>query len=218
MHEFVPAGRRGALAMAVAAACLSAVPWRPGNAQTADAAGPVAPIQRLDTALLAAMRAGKQTPFAQRYAALAPVIEQTLDLDAVLAASVGLRWPALPDDQKAQLLTAFRRYTVSSYAANFDNFTGQTFQVSPSVRNLGNGTVVVQTTLVPTNGSPTKLDYVMRSGGSGWRAVDVLADGSISRVAVQRSDFRYLLQKGGVPALVSGLQTKIASLGGGMLA
>jgi phospholipid transport system substrate-binding protein len=203
--------------MAIAAAGLSAVGWR-ANAQSANAADPSAPIQRLDAALLSAMRAGQRTSFAQRYASLSPVIDQTFDLSAVLAASIGLRWGGLPAEQKAQLLAAFRRYTVSSYTANFDNYTGQRFDVSPSVRNVGNGTVVVDTSIVPAHGSAIKLDYVMRNGASGWRAVDVLADGSISRVAVQRSDFRYLLKNGGVPALVTGLQTKVASLSGGMLA
>jgi phospholipid transport system substrate-binding protein len=222
MDEFVsmirqPIGRRGALRMAIVAAGLSAAGWQ-ANAQSANAAGPTAPIQQLNAALLSAMQAGQHSAFAQRYAELEPVIDRTFDLNAVLAASVGLRWPGLPDDQKTQLLAAFRRYTVSSYAANFDNYTGQRFDISPGVRNVGNGSVIVETQLVPAHGSATKLDYVMRNGASGWRAVDVLADGSISRVAVQRSDFRYLLMNGGVPALVAGLQTKVASLSGGMQA
>jgi phospholipid transport system substrate-binding protein len=162
--------------------------------------------------LLATMKAGRSTSFEQRFTSLAPVVEQTFDLDAVLAASIGLGWPALPNDQKAQLRAAFRRYTVASYVASFDNFTGQTFQVSPTVRGVGNGDVVVQSKIVSSDGSVTPLDYVMRDGQSGWRAVDVLAGGSISRVAVQRSDFRSVLQSGGVPALMAALQHKVANL------
>jgi phospholipid transport system substrate-binding protein len=58
----------------------------------------------------------------------------------------------------------------------------------------------------------------MRNGPAGWKAVDVLANGSISRVAVQRSDFRELLANGGVPALMAALQRKVANLSGGMTA
>jgi len=188
------------------------------GAQAASASGAIAPIQRLDEALLAAMRTGSGMTFEQRAATLAPAIEQTLDLDAILAASVGLRWPSLPDDQKAQLSAAFRRYTAASYAANFDSYTGQTFQVSPETRAVGNGEVVVRTSLVSPSGSSTPLDYVMRDGPTGWKAVDVLAGGAISRVAVQRSDFRGLLTNGGVPALMAALQSKVASLSGGMRA
>ncbi|HUB15081.1 MAG TPA: ABC transporter substrate-binding protein [Acetobacteraceae bacterium] len=45
-----------------------------------------------------------------------------------------------------------------------------------------------------------------RSGPAGWQVVDVLTDGYISRVAVQRSDFRQLLASGGPPALTAGMQ------------
>jgi len=209
-------GRRGLLGLA-SAAVAGGLLWRPARADTAIDMGASAPIQSLDNALLAAMRAGESTPFSQRFAALAPVIDQTFDPEAVLAASIGLTWPGLPSDQKAQLLAAFRHYTVASYAANFDTYSGQTFQILPALRSVSNGEVIVQSRLVKTDGSVTQLDYVMRSGPSGWKAVDVLADGSISRVAVQRSDFRHQLTSGGAPALVAALQNKVANLSGGML-
>jgi len=216
-QESFPIGRRGLLGLAIAAS-VSTVSWHEASAQAANDAGAAAPVQRLDNALLATMKAGGNVAFAQRYAMLEPVIDQTFDLDAVLAASIGLSWPTLPSDQQAQLRTAFRRYTVASYAANFNSYTGQTFQTSPAPRSVANGDVVVQTRIVAADGSVTRLDYVMHNGPSGWRAVDVLADGSISRVAVQRSDFRHLLRSGGASALMEGLQHKVASLSGGMLA
>ena len=205
--------RRALLGFAIPA-IVAATSWQTARAGTDASAA--APIQRLDAALLAAMKAGKGTPFSQRYAALAPVVEQTFDLDAVLAASIGLSWASMPSDQKAQLGATFRRYTVASYVANFDNYTGQALQIAPSVRSVGNGDVIVATNITATDGSSNKLDYVMRNTASGWKAVDVLADGSISRVAVQRSDFRHLLSSGGAPALVAGLQRKVANLSGGM--
>jgi phospholipid transport system substrate-binding protein len=164
------------------------------------------------------MQSGPRISFAQRFAALTPVIEQTFDLDAVLAASIGLSWATVPNDQKAQLRAAFVRYTVASYTANFNRYNGQSFLVSPAVRNVGNGEVIVQNKLIAADGSATPLDYVMRYGPAGWKAVDVLANGSISRVAVQRSDFRELLASGGAPALMAALQRKVSNLSGGMMA
>ena len=208
-------GRRGLLGLAIPA-LVAAATWRTARANTE--AGAAAPIQRLDAALLAAMQAGRGTAFSQRYMSLEPVIEQTFDLGAVLAASIGLAWAGMSNDQKAQLLAAFHRYTVASYAANFDNYTGQTFQIAPAVRSVGNGEMVVSTELIAADSTRHRLDYVMRNTASGWKAVDVLADGSISRVAVQRSDFRHLLSSGGAVALMAGLQRKVASLSGDMLA
>jgi phospholipid transport system substrate-binding protein len=216
-QESFPVGRRGLLGLAIATS-VSAVSWHEARAQAANDSGAATQVQQLDAALLASMKAGRNVPFAQRYAMLEPVIDRTFDLDAVLAASIGLSWPTLPSDQQNQLRAAFRRYTVASYAANFDNFTGQAFRVSPTPRVVGNGDVVVETKIIANDGSTTQLDYVMRNGPSGWKAVDVLADGSISRVAVQRSGFRLLLRSGGAPALMEGLQHKVASLSGGMRA
>ena len=78
--------------------------------------------------------------------------------------------------------------------------------------------VVVKSRIAPVNGDATELDYVMKQTASGWKVVDVLAAGSISRVAVQRSDFRHLLSKGGGDALLASLQRKTSDLSGGAVA
>ncbi len=209
-------GRRSVLgfaAFAVAAPLLA----RGAFAAAAPAAA-VATIQRLDDALLAAMKAGKRTDFQTRYAAMAPAVDQAFDLTAVLAVSVGPRWAALPPDQQSRLLDAFRRYTVASYVANFDEYTGQAFTVSPDVRPLPSGEVVVNSRIAESGGDSTDLGYVMKQTPAGWKVVDVLADGSISRVAVQRSDFRSVLESGGGDALLASLQRKTSDLSGGALA
>jgi phospholipid transport system substrate-binding protein len=117
-------------------------------------------------------------------------------------------------DQQAALQQAFRRYTIANFAANFDSYSGETIQVNPEPRSLPNGDEIVTTKIIPTSGSPTTLAYVMRQTPSGWKAVDILADGAISRVATQRSDFRGLLTRGGGPALVQSLRDKVATLSG----
>jgi phospholipid transport system substrate-binding protein len=118
-------------------------------------------------------------------------------------------------DQHSALLTAFRRYTVATYVANFDSFNGQRFEVSPATRALPNNEQVVTSRFIPASGDPYRLDYVMRQMSGSWQVEDVLADGTISRVAVQRSDFRRLLSQGGSAALVVSLQSKVAQLSGG---
>lgn len=216
-HDAAAATRRGALRLAMATICVLAAARRPAAAQSTDNSDPTAPIQQLDAALLAAMKAGQGTPFARRYATLEPVVDQAFDLPAVLALSVGPRWATMPDAQKSELTAAFKRYTVATYTANFNSYNGQSFKVSPSVRRLGNGEVIVDSSIVRSDGSTVQLDYIMRNGPHGWKAVDVLASG-ISRVAVQHSDFGALLSRGGAPALTAALQQKVVSLSGGAIA
>ncbi len=196
-------------------ATLLTVGGLPLAARAVDAPAVVGPIQQLCDGLLAVMRAGRAVPFEKRFDQLAPAVENAFDLATILQVSVGPFWPMLPADQKAMLQAAFRRYTIASYVNSFDNYTGQRFEVSPQLRDLPNGEQEVNTRIIPRNGDPHVLDYVMRQDPQGWRAVDVLLDGTISRVAVQRSDFRSLLNRGGAEALAKSLQEKTADLSGG---
>jgi hypothetical protein len=83
----------------------------------------------------AGMASLDRTPDRRMRLAWFPAIEQTFDLDVVLAVSIGPSWNALPDDQKTPLQAAFRRYRVASYTANFDNYTSKTFHIAPALRN-----------------------------------------------------------------------------------
>ena len=192
------------------------LPWFGRIAAAADPEA-AAPIAALNRGLIAGMRAGKATPFAQRFNTLAPLVEAAFDIPGILQASVGPRWSALPPAQQSQLLDVFRRFTVASYVANFDSFSGEKLELLPESRSVG-ADQVVASQIVPSSGAPTRIDYVMRRTAAGWRAVDVLLNGSISRVAVQRSDFRSLLGSGDASPLIQSLQRKIADLSGGALA
>jgi phospholipid transport system substrate-binding protein len=171
------------------------------------------PIANLNAGLLAAMHAGPQTPYSQRYAALAPIVEHTFDLDTILATSVGTKWQTFAPAQQQQLKDEFMKFTVASYLANFSNYGGEKFEIVPQSRTVG-ADQIVETTIQPSSGDPARIDYVMRQGPDGWRAVDVLLDGSISHVAVQRSDFRHLVANGPNP-LIESLQKKTAALSTG---
>lgn len=212
-----PVGRRAFLRMAGMGISAAAII---GRSAVAAPSLPVAtPIQCLNDALIAAMKAGRNTPFIRRYNGLEPAVGEAFDLDAILRLSVGPRWAVIPSSQQEQLQTAFRRYTIATYTANFDSYEGQRFEIEPGTRSVGAGEQVITTHFVPANSSPpTTLSYVMRQTLSGWKAVDVLAEGSISRVATQRSDFRELLAAGGGTALLASLQRKVADLSGGALA
>ena len=185
-----------------------------GPSRSAGASATTAPIEQLYAALQTIMKAGKTAPFRQRYDVLAPVIARTFDLDGILESSVGPRWATLPPEQRSALKEAFRRYTIAIYVTNFDSFSGQRFEVQPSSVPAGEDQIV-QTRIIPASGEAHRLDYVMRQLAGTWKVVDVLADGSISRVAVQRSEMRTPIANGGGPALLDRLQKKTAEMSGG---
>ncbi len=192
----------------VAGTAVVSVVWK--NPAAAD--NPVlVPAHELVAGLLQIMKAGS-TPFAKRFDMLAPVIDHTFDLTAILSASVGpATWASMPPDQQQALTAAFRSYTVSSYVNSFNEFNGQRFLINPETRIVGDEQVV-GTQIISVSGDKHSLDYVMRQTPAGWRIVDVLADGAISRVAVQRSDFRQLIRMGGATALSQSLKAKTLGL------
>lgn len=186
---------------------------RPAAAQEADATRPVG---ALNAALVSSMRAGRRTAFGQRFASLAPAVDYAFDLPAILRVSIGPRWSALSPDAQNRLDAAFRRYTVANYVANFDSYHGEQIGIV-GVRTVG-ADRVVDTQVAQPGDAGDVLSYVMRATPAGWRAIDVLANGAISRVAVQRSDFRSLLARGGGEALLASLERKVSDLSGGSLA
>jgi phospholipid transport system substrate-binding protein len=208
--SFASIGRRRWLQSALAASAGMARP------ATADPAA-IAPIRDLCNSLLEIMRAGHATPFTQRFNTLAPAIDRAFDLPSILQLSVGPPWANMPPAAQATLQTAFRRYTVANYVNNFDSYNGQRIDVQPDTKALPNAEQLVLTKVISAAGETHEIDYVMRQEGGGWRAVDVLADGSISRVAVQRSDFRRLVMQGGAQALIESLNQKTSDLSGGTL-
>jgi phospholipid transport system substrate-binding protein len=207
----VSVSRRAVLGLALAGAVAA-----PRRGWALDTAAVTAPVQALNDGLVAVMRAGQRTPFRERFHTLAPTIDRVFDLAGILHISVGLRWGDVEAAQQANLLKVFRRFTVASYIANFDSYDGQRFEIAPTLRAIGTDEVV-STTLVPTSGDTIRIDYVMRQDGAAWKIVDVLLDGTISRVAVQRSDFRGVLAQGGAPALIASLERKTVDLGGSTL-
>jgi phospholipid transport system substrate-binding protein len=203
--------RRGILRLSLGLLGLSL-----GGSRTALASEVTGPIEQLYAGLIAIMKAGRTAPFRQRYETIAPVVSRTFDLGTILRNAIGPRWLSLPGDQQTALAEAFRRYTIASYVANFDGYSGERFEVTPAFRAVG-GDRVVSTRIVGASGKTHALDYVMRQEGNAWKVVDILAEGSISRVAAQRSEMRSVLADSGSTGLLVSLRQKTAELSGGIL-
>jgi phospholipid transport system substrate-binding protein len=202
----VPCLRRGGQSPWPCLALLSLTLLLPLSAQAQ-----TAPIEALDAGLIASMKSSSS--FKDRSDRLAPIIDAAFDLPGILKGAVGPRWATLPPAQQSQLLTAFRAFTIASYAANFNSFDGQTIAIVPPLRPVG-ADQIVQTSIV-SNGSSNRIDYQMREVDGAWKVEDVLLDGSISNVAVQRSDFRKLLAGGDAQKLIDSLNARAAALANG---
>jgi phospholipid transport system substrate-binding protein len=175
--------------------------------QAAAASGPQEVARGFYGVLLSTMRDGRSLGQSGRYARLVPVVNRTFDLAFMARLAVGPTWPTLAPAQQQSLTEAFGNYVSATYADRFDTYSGEQLQVTGE-RPYGPN-VMVQTKIVNSNGETTTLNYLMRQNQGVWQISDVYLDGTISQLAVQRSEFSSILRREGVDGLVMALDRKV---------
>ena len=128
------------------------------SAEESPTTGIAAPIRAFYDALLDVMKRAKTLGIKGRYDALAPVVEATFDLPVMTRIAVGPRWTSLPKDVQSALVDAFSRMTIATYASRFDGYSGERFEVDPTVESRGTGSIV-HTRIVQPKGDPGTLNY-----------------------------------------------------------
>lgn len=164
--------------------------------------------------LLTTMRNGPILGQSGRYARLAPVVGQVFDVPYMTRLAVGLPWASLSPAQQQQLIDAFRHYIAATYADRFDSYSGEQLQVTGEQPYQAD--VIVKTKIIKANGEDTTLNYLMRQNQGTWQIADVYLDGTISQLAVQRSEFNSILRHEGVDGLVMALNQKVDLLSRGV--
>jgi phospholipid transport system substrate-binding protein len=172
----------------------------------AAASNPEQPVEAFYEVLLSNMKQGGMLGESGRYARLAPVVDRTFDLPFMTRLAVGPYWETLNQAQQQQLMAAFAHYVAATYADQFDSYSGQQLQVTGE-RPYG-ADVMVQTKIANANGETTKLDYRMHQNEGAWEISDIYLDGTISQLAVHRSEFHSILRRYGVDGLVIALNRK----------
>jgi len=185
-----------------------------GAAIAAEPSAPTKVIETMHAGMLEVMRTSATTTFEERAAKLEPVIDTAYDLDFMGRKSLGKSFDSLsPEDQKRWLET-FHRFMVANYAGRFTSFSGQKFETlgeEPAAQE----TVLVRTRLVDPGKENVDLAYRLRQQDGAWKIIDVYLKGTVSELALRRSDFTATLDREGFPALMTNLDGKIADLRAG---
>jgi phospholipid transport system substrate-binding protein len=168
-------------------------------------------IQRLNLAFIEVMRNAATLGYDGRYQALAPVLNETYDFPEMARVSAGRHWRDLTDVQKDRVIEAFRAYSTATYAARFDGFEGERFEILGEEPAPTDG-VRVNNQIVTAGGEPIRIDYLLRRKDGRWRIVDVYLKSSVSELAVRRSEFTAVLAKGGFDGLIADLKAKVTKL------
>lgn len=196
-----------------AAAAALTIAWRGGESRAATM--PAATLNSFYDTLLVVMKAGPKLGFAGRRQKLAPAIIQAFDLALMTRLVVGLPWPNLSTEDQKELVAAFSDFSIATYASQFDDFSGERFEVDPKAAPAPGNDVIVKTKLIQSNGEPVQLDYLLRQEQAEWRIIDVFLSGTISQLAARRSEFSGILREQGARGLVAVLKQKTNALASG---
>ena len=168
-----------------------------------------APVEALYATLLEVMQQADALGFPGRYAKLEPVVKTAYDIEFMASRVVGRQYQKLDPEQQAAWLDTFGRLTIATYADRFDGFDGERLEMG-TVESSSGGTWIVRTVLYPSDDEPVQLDYRMRNTAEAWRIVDVYLGGTVSELALRRSDYSGVLRKDGFEALEKAIEAKIA--------
>jgi len=213
MRHLIPSSARSAKVAGLFLAFSLVVGTLVGSA-AALARDPQADVRGFYDTLLSTMKNGPTLGQSGRYARLAPVVDRVFDVPFMTRLAIGSTWATLPPAQQQRLTEAFRHYIAATYADRFDSWSGEQLQVTGE--QPYNSDVIVQTKIVKTNGEATTLNYLMRQNQDSWQISDVYLDGTISQLAVQRSEFNSILRREGVDGLVMALDRKADLLSRGV--
>ncbi len=225
-----------AIGIAVLLSVANPKPARPGSAETpdsgapaaesgasatesggpaAESGGPTKVVDALHENLISVMKDAKTLGYDGRFERLEPVINELFDIPFMAEKSIGRHWKTVDEENRAHLLATFERFTVANYAGRFTGYSGQLFETLREQPSR-HGTVLVYSRLVSENGETVQLNYRLRPAtDGGWRIIDVLLNGTVSELALRRSEYSSLIRREGFAALMSAINKRIDDLAGG---
>lgn len=181
------------------------------DAAAAEEGSPVPAVEKFHAGLLQIMKDAEALGFQGRIDRLTPLMAQTFDLDFMASKTVGSHWRKLSDDDKRRWAEAFTRFTTANYAGRFTGYTGEEF-VTVGTEEAARGTRVVLTKIVVPDGDDVQLNYRLIERNGGWKVIDVYLNGTVSELALRRSEYSSALKREGFAQLLDSVESKIEDL------
>lgn len=196
------------LIAALAATLLAIFPLAGLKAQEAT---PAEPVEKVDAALLEAMKRADELGFQGRYELLAPVLEEAFDFSYMAQISVGQHWQKLTQVQRQEFVEVFSELSIATFASRFDGYSGESFRVGET-REGPRGAKLVVNRLVKSNGESVPINFLLREADERWRIVDILLDAKYSELATKRSEYTSVVDSQGFDKLLKLIDSKVAEL------
>lgn len=177
----------------------------------ASSMSPEATIEVFHTGLLSIMKEAKTLGFEGRSTRLEPLMEKVFDLDFMASKTVGRHWRKLTDADQQRWSQVFARLTTANYAGRFTGYTGERFKMMGQ-EEAARGTRLVLTKIVIPDEEAVEINYRLIEKDGHWRVIDVYLDGTVSELALRRSEYSSALKREGFEQLIADVEAKIMDL------
>lgn len=169
-------------------------------------------VASLQDGLLAIMSNPPPGGSAARSAALAALIGDTFDINAMGEVAVGTRTYRSWNPQQREAFTqAFARFMVATHSRRFDGAVNPDFEIEGS-DDAPAGRKIVHARYLRAERDAVPIDYLVQSTADGWRILDVYLDETVSLLALHRSEFSSVLRDRGFDGFIAAMHAKADEL------
>ncbi len=154
----------------------------------------------------------KASSMAERRSRFEELLTETFDMEGIGRFLLGRYWRLATPEEREAYLKAFKDSIVYTYAARFDEYSGQKLAIDGS-REDGQFTLVSSRIVDPKGGADVKLEWRLIREGDKYKVVDVVIEG-VSMSVTQRQEYASVIQSNGgeVKALIKALNDRMARL------
>ena len=168
-------------------------------------------VESLHGELLETMRKAETLGYRGRFDKLRAALGESFDLEFMARKAVGRSWKKFSEPERERWLDTFQRVTCANYAGRFTGYSGQSFETL-GVDPASHETIMVRTRLIDPDGDNIDLNYRLLETPDGWRIIDVYLDGTVSELALRRSEYSSVIKRDGLDELVASIHRRVDEL------
>ena len=176
---------------------------------SADEAAATDLINRLGSEAVEILKHKDSTTFSEREAKFRELLIEGFDMRTISRFVIGKYWRQASDEQKKAYNDIFTNFITRVYAVRFDAYSGETFEVTQTVKD-SSGDYWVRTNIHrPGGGQPIRVDYRVRHMKDGsYKVIDVVVE-DISMLNTQRVEFASVINRRGIDGLIEDMHARL---------
>ena len=134
------------------------------------------------------------------------------DIPAIARFVVGRFWRTTPPAEQEKFLKVFEDVIVYTWNRRFSEYNGQTLKVESTAPDGTDGSVVNSRIVGKGSNDSFAVQWRLRNRDDGLRVVDVIIEG-VSMAITYRQEYATIIsQQGGMPGLISALESRARDL------